>query len=493
MSNSASFFGCKYEIRDGGNYSQYVHDISAAFEIMKPKASPRPLIRIGPDSDGGYLVPDDLDGVTTCFSPGVSNRKDFEDHLTRAFGIKCHMCDYSSNVKNLESPLIEGMQTFRKVWLDIDGSDNSISLDEWIGQLSPPPHEDLLLQMDIEGAEYRNILSCSPDVLARFRIMVFEIHDLQFMLNYDVLGQLILPFLQKIDKSFVCVHVHPNNYGGEFTIPELGANMPTVLELTFLRKDRIGTATGSGLFSPLIPHPRDIIRNGRERPPMFLNDVWVGGDRPLPSRVRLLEDEVAYMKYKNMVQANETTAVLEASVKIALQASAAVHLPGSGIVPADAGSVDLEEIGAGSTYFLSSRFGTCPLSGVVPNEERDFFFHTGFGINQSITIDIGTIRTVKIVTIGNRRDGCRDRARLLFLILHTEQNREGGEVFFIDAPPGFVTGTDVQAKIFLPPIEARYVTILSPLHTALHFSFLRLFAAPHPPARVRSASAVSPA
>ena len=36
-----------------------------------------PMIRLGGDGDGGYVVPDDLDGLAACFSPGVSDVADF--------------------------------------------------------------------------------------------------------------------------------------------------------------------------------------------------------------------------------------------------------------------------------------------------------------------------------------------------------------------------------------------------------------------------------
>jgi hypothetical protein len=36
------------------------------------------LLRIGGDSDGGYLVPDDLENISSCFSPGVSDIFNFE-------------------------------------------------------------------------------------------------------------------------------------------------------------------------------------------------------------------------------------------------------------------------------------------------------------------------------------------------------------------------------------------------------------------------------
>ena len=71
---------------------------------MIPKPSPCELIRIGGNSDGAYLVPDDLEGVQACFSPGVCNFKKFEDELATRFGIKSYMCDFSSDVEKFSQP-----------------------------------------------------------------------------------------------------------------------------------------------------------------------------------------------------------------------------------------------------------------------------------------------------------------------------------------------------------------------------------------------------
>ena len=32
------------------------------------------LVRLGGNNDGGYLLPNDLEGITACFSPGVDNK-----------------------------------------------------------------------------------------------------------------------------------------------------------------------------------------------------------------------------------------------------------------------------------------------------------------------------------------------------------------------------------------------------------------------------------
>src|SRR5262245_53497979 len=45
---------------------------------LHPVTTDKKLIRIGEEGDGGYLVPDDLDDVVACFSPGVGAVASFE-------------------------------------------------------------------------------------------------------------------------------------------------------------------------------------------------------------------------------------------------------------------------------------------------------------------------------------------------------------------------------------------------------------------------------
>ena len=39
-------------------------------DVLRPKKSPYELIRIGGTSDGAYLLPNDLAGVSACFPQG---------------------------------------------------------------------------------------------------------------------------------------------------------------------------------------------------------------------------------------------------------------------------------------------------------------------------------------------------------------------------------------------------------------------------------------
>lgn len=257
------------------------------FELLKPKPSSHPLMRIGDNCDGSYIVPRDLEGITACFSPGVNNFKHFEDALVEIYGIDCHMCDYGSDVESLRTPLKEGRQTFEKKWLEVKTASDSISLDDWISAYAPGG--DLLLQMDIEGAEYRNLLSVSDDLLSRFRIIVIEVHSLDYMTRAPVLRTVLSPFFRRLAKSHAVVHAHPNNCCGDFAIPGTSIRIPKILELTYVRRDRVGAPK----YTPLLPHPYDVRQNFEGNPPLFLGRDWLENRRrPLQSRIKMAMDSL---------------------------------------------------------------------------------------------------------------------------------------------------------------------------------------------------------
>ena len=55
-----------------------INEVKQLIELLYPINCKKGLTRLGPEKDGGYLVPDDLDGIEACFSPGVSNVSGFE-------------------------------------------------------------------------------------------------------------------------------------------------------------------------------------------------------------------------------------------------------------------------------------------------------------------------------------------------------------------------------------------------------------------------------
>jgi hypothetical protein len=234
------------------------------FRAIRPTSTNHELIRIGGEADGGYLVPDDLEGIEVCFSPGVSSIADFECDLAGR-GISSFLADYSVD----GPPLSNSLFHFEKKFLGITEDSKYTRLDSWV--IRNAPHQrDLILQMDIEGSEYPVIIDASPDTLRKFRILVIEFHRMESL--YDQCGfELIDLTFRKLLKDFSIVHAHPNNFAQPIAIGPYV--IPPFMEFTFLRNDRISSRRPAMAF----PHPLDRTNvPGNEA--FSLPACWFGGN-----------------------------------------------------------------------------------------------------------------------------------------------------------------------------------------------------------------------
>lgn len=212
--------------------------------MLRVMETQRPLVRVGGAEDGGYLIPDDLEGVEACFSPGVGGSSDFERAMLDR-GIPSFLIDAS-----VEKPkgLPKGI-SFEKLFLGAATRGNTVSLPDWVARHAPGSG-DLVLQMDIEGAEY-DVLATSPrDVLRRFRVLLVEFHRTHRALVPSGHRRL-MGALESLVADFVPVHLHMNNAR---PFVRCGAyDMPRAFEMTFLRRDRAGRMRPSRA----VPHPLD--------------------------------------------------------------------------------------------------------------------------------------------------------------------------------------------------------------------------------------------
>jgi hypothetical protein len=448
-------------------------------ELLIPQPCPFQLVRVGGTSDGAYLIPDDLAGIDACFSPGVNNFKNFEDELANQYGIKCHMCDFSSDPSRFRTPLVEGMQTFKKKWLDINGNSDSVSLEEWIDEYSPVASKDLILQIDIEGAEYRNLLASPDSTLKRFRIIVIELHRLGAFKNPELLSKEVEPLLRKLHETHICVHAHPNNCCGDFIDGETGLNIPNIIEVTLLRRDRF-EGDSSRFYQPKLPHPFDILYNVRYRPPIHLNENWLSTKmRSLDSEIKALNADLDYANWDRKQAIVKNSVESEELVK--LHRLSSINLINAKSESVIQSNVDLalfteggNDLALGRNYFLSKAYGPYPIEGIV-REVPKFFFHTAVEKNQSITIDLGDKRILNYLVIGNRIDAFQDRARCLFCIVHDKKEYSKQDVLPVVVADEFLKPNGAKSITPLFAKQGRYLTIFSPINTALHFSSVRLY------------------
>jgi Methyltransferase FkbM domain len=216
--------------------------------LFHPTPSADDLIRLGGEGDGGYLVPDDFEGIDAVFSPGVDDRAIFESDML-ARGIRCFLADASVE----RAPIAHPKMQFIRKYLGVVSSDELITLDDWVNACAPG-EDDLLLQMDIEGAEWPVLLNVSDCTLKRFRMIVVELHAMDRLLDrYGVI--IIQSVMQRLLRDFAVIHVHPNNYGGAVNRGSL--TIPRVLEVTLLRRDRLRECNKPLFF----PHPLDRVNN----------------------------------------------------------------------------------------------------------------------------------------------------------------------------------------------------------------------------------------
>jgi hypothetical protein len=221
-----------------------------------------PMIRIGGGADGGYLLPDDLDGIEYCFSPGVSTVSNFEDELADR-GIRSFLADYSVDGPPISRPEF----TFDKKFLGATDNDPFITLGSWKEKYLQQYSGDLLLQMDIEGSEYPVILNTPDALLDQFRILVVEFHYLNEL--FDPFGfQMLSACFDKLLKSFHVVHLHPNNCEGFGSVRCGDIEIPRLMEFTFLNKRRASQVKPLKRF----PHPLDA--PNVPRPDLKLPACW---------------------------------------------------------------------------------------------------------------------------------------------------------------------------------------------------------------------------
>lgn len=150
------------------------------------------------------------------------------------------------------------------------------------------PHKtDLLLQMDIEGAEYANLESWDQSLTKRFRIMVIELHGLgQIADNPEAFIRDKLPAFKILRTTHSSVHAHPNNCCVSKKINEFPYEIPTTLEITLLRNNRLKFWRKNHKKSFESPHAEDIGWNVLYNEPLFLGREWNRGSVSPQSELR---------------------------------------------------------------------------------------------------------------------------------------------------------------------------------------------------------------
>lgn len=202
------------------------------------------LARVGGDNDGGYLVPVAQMPFNRCFSPGVGLSVEFEKALAKD-GTFCHLLDASVDDPGLSRESFE----FQNKFLGVASNVKELSMEDWI---KPYVRDDekIILQMDIDGAEYEILASTERSILRIFSVIIIEFHNLHRLMDSSHFP-LISSVFKKMLREFNIVHMHVNNCAKSHRFKQM--QIWPVVEFTFLKKEYC-TDSEEGLK---IPHPLD--------------------------------------------------------------------------------------------------------------------------------------------------------------------------------------------------------------------------------------------
>lgn len=188
------------------------------------------LVRVGGNGDGGYWMPQNLEGIHAVFSPGVGGLSEFE-LLFAERDVPCFMIDASVEGPARHHPNFH----FQRLWLANETRPGqTISLEDWVQ--ASAPEGDLILQIDIEGDEYPVLLTASDALLSRFRIIALELHNVTAITSRAGL-QLVDSLINRLLTTHEIAHSNKNDTCRQITVR--GLRVPNCLELTLLRRKTV--------------------------------------------------------------------------------------------------------------------------------------------------------------------------------------------------------------------------------------------------------------
>ena len=136
------------------------------------------------------------------------------------------------------------------------------TLENFIKRNEHEAKTNMILKMDVEGAEWDFLATVTSETLNKFDQMVFEFHD---MIKPKTQSEMldVLTCIKKINRTHSLVHLHANNHGTLLILDDK-ILMPNVLELTYVKTSNYELVDDENIFLPLPfdqpnhPHRSDI-------------------------------------------------------------------------------------------------------------------------------------------------------------------------------------------------------------------------------------------
>jgi hypothetical protein len=216
-----------------------------------------PKVRIGSAGDGGYVMLEPGTGGV-AYSFGISTYAPWDMQIAeRGF----HVWQYDASIT--KTPTVHPNIHFQPYFVvgDENPPPDSKNLRQIIAENGHTEEYDIILQMDIEGAEWEILAKADTEILLHFKQIIVEFHNIQF-------NESRIEMIEKLAMTHTPVHFHINNHGDIFHYMQTLRLIyqPNVIEVTFARNNDFVFSQCNNYF----PTPLDAA-NVRNKP-----DVPIG-------------------------------------------------------------------------------------------------------------------------------------------------------------------------------------------------------------------------
>lgn len=164
------------------------------YHLLSPKkVFGKKRILLGGKHDGSYVILDDFDKIEIAYSFGISYLVQFDKELADR-GIDVFMYDHTIDSLPYENNHFH----WKKIGIcGKSSSENNLkTLEELIIENGHIKKNNMILKMDIEGAEWESLRDVPIKFLDKFKYILIEYH----FLNPEADGQLYYDVLKKIHK-----------------------------------------------------------------------------------------------------------------------------------------------------------------------------------------------------------------------------------------------------------------------------------------------------
>ena len=185
-------------------------------------------VRLGVNTDGGYVIADGLAPYDLYISAGVSCEESFtRDFVNRYSMNESNSFAFDGSVDKYPWEYTSDISFIRKNISTMNDTHNT-NLDKLLSR-----HKDAFLKMDIEAHEWKWLMY--TPYLKNIKQMVIEFHGVWDANWSGNTNSLPIGFthecFEKLSETHAIVHVHGNTGGGSVN------GLPNVIELTYIRRD----------------------------------------------------------------------------------------------------------------------------------------------------------------------------------------------------------------------------------------------------------------